>query len=531
MWTFILFIYIFVVFISIYILFHLKKIKINDIVILAIASLSLLMFAPRIPLNNHIESFTPPVDISTAIQKYKPIDLEENIEKINKNLTIYLTTFNKQSFNNMGRSWFNISPRKTDINSIFSFESAPLFSRTTGLYLGNNRIVGPLSSELGIQYNNTYTIVLCCKHGNLVVDEKTGDIEIFKLYANSPNNNGLTLFIKKGSVRNENNTLTGSLLFQYANFDPVICKIDNNHDLINFDKDVLTFYFIVRDIDNIRILTMNEKSNKIHQILRMPVKNMDVNFSNKEIIINRLSNWNGNILSFALYNSALTDEHVSNFYVHFTEEYLKNIDPNFTRMLGQYNDTINLLHTMSKCPFDESTCKQCEVVQNWTDISAVANAPLSCKSSINTYCSTNPSHNLCKCWDTSSPMFKTDNCKLYRNLFNDQKQNAVEMITTDDISSIKTKFGLIHPNQCPAAITKTPLIKNEYSDYEWNKLKVTLDSEDGEKKIRSKYAEETTSETVSNKTNNNKTPTQTDVTIPPPDSFFSRFMKIVVPSS
>lgn len=536
MLTFSLFVYTFVIFVSIYILWHLRKMKLFDLCVLAIAAMTLLLIASQIPLDNskQIELFTTTTaipsktDINTVLAKLNPVELEEDIESIQSDLMTYLTIFNKQSFNNMGRSWFNIAPQKTDANSIYSFDLAPISSRITGLYLGNNRIIGPLSNNLEIQYHNSYTMVLVCKHGALSTEQSsTSDIELLKLYANSPNNNAWSLFIKKGSVTNTNNTQTGALMFQFANQEPIACKIDKDHNFINFEKDVLIYYFIVKDIDNVRIMMMTEKSNRIYQIMKFSVTNTDINFSNKEMIINRLMNWNANIYAFGIYNTAFTDEQVSNFYSHFMEEYLKNIDPNFTRMMGQYNDTIRLLKSLTKCPMDKDSCNKCDDVKNWSDITQVVTAPITCKSAINGFCSINTSVPLCKCWDSTSPNYNSESCKTYRDLLTGEKKNIIDQITTSDVDTIKTKYGLINPDQCPTAIAKQSFITNEYPTYNWSKLKVGLDGEEAttDTKVRSQYPEVVViDESIS------VAKAKNDITPPPPDSFFSRFMKVVVPS-
>lgn len=490
-----LFVVIFIVLVSVYLIVNISEFRPYDLAILALATLVLLMVLIKslvIQSRPVKESFVDSMDIETALMKFQKLDTEEDITEIKNRLVVYLTVFNKSSFNNMGRTWNNIAGIKPDgtcptsDNTLFAFELAPVFTRKTGLYLGNNRIIGPYSNSLGIQFYNTYTIVLACKHGNLLVDNKNTEIELLKLYANSPNNNGLSLFIQKGSLKNDNNTQTGTLMFQYANHEPLMCKVDKHHTFINFDKDVLTYYFIIKDTDNVRILMMNEQSNIIYQILKFNISNTDVTFSNKEMMINRLSNWNGNLFAVAVFDRAISDENVSLIYTHVLNEYIKNIDSNFSTMISQYNDVLAYIQSLLQCPYDPTVCNACSSVKKWTDITQIMNAPVQCRKSINDFCANNTAHPLCKCWDTSSSLFNSDTCRMYRAMFSGEKSSCLDSLTAEDIAFLKEKYGLIYPNECPTAIKAPYLIKNTYQKYDWSKLKVNLEG-NSDSKIRPLY--------------------------------------------
>ena len=474
---------------SIYLIINIRVFNTIDIGILFVATLVLLLTV-IITNNKTNETFVNSIsDTDSTIDNFKVISVEEDISDIKSRLVIYLTVFNQNSFNNIGKYWNNISDIKSDgtcpkTDNNFTFELAPAFNKRTGLYLGNNRIICPYSNAFNIQFHNTYTLLFVCKHGNLLVDNKNNEIEIFKMYANSPNNNGLSLFIRNGSLQNNNNTQTGSLMFQFANNEPLMCKVDNDHTYINFDKDVLTYYYIIKDTDNIRILMMNEKSNKIFQILKFNITNTDITFSNKEAIINRLLNWNGNLFTVGVFDRAISDEYVSVIYTHILNEYIRNIDANYSGVLNSYNDAVTLLKSITKCPFSEPICKTCSTVKNWTDISQIVGSSAQCKKAINDYCANNVTHPLCKCWDTTSASYNGDTCKTYRQLFSgDKKESCLDSLTNDDIEFIKNKYGFIYVDECPKVIKSPSLIKNTYNSYDWSKLKVDAD----DMKVRSVY--------------------------------------------
>ena len=436
-----------------------------DKIILAIA-VFMLLFGTCSFKKYEVENFVELTHIST----------EEDTTEITQNLSTYLTVFNINSFDNGSSVWNNLASVTSNgtpgCKTDFSFELQPTYNRRSGLFLGNNRIVGPHSNNLDIMFNNTYTIILACKHGNLLIDDKNNDLELIKLYANSPNNNGLSLFIKNDSLNNTNNVQTGNLLFQYANNGPIECKIDKTHSNISLDKDVLSFYYIIKDTDNVRVLFMNEKSNVINQVLKFNITNTDITFSNKELVINRLMNWNGNMFTFAIYKQAFNDDQVSKFYTHVMNEYLKNIDPNFTGIMDKYNKAVTLLQNESKCPYDKPTCDKCSTVTQWNNIDQILTSSAECKKSMNDFCDLNRSHVSCKCWDQTSPTYNSEMCRIFRSLFSGDKHSLFEGLTSGEIEIIMKKYGLIYPNQCPVTVKEPERVE---SKYEFDKLKVSLD--------------------------------------------------------
>jgi len=489
-------IYIFIVLVSAYISIGFYKVPSFDVLIIAFALIVLIatMIHGHLMKKTDIQEHFTSTNMGTnsgdsaadnSTYSYKPISLEEDISHIQNKLTVYITAYNKDSFNENGNTWLNIAAQKSDgtcdtstSNSLFTFELPPVYSRKSGFYLGNNRIIGPLSNAFKIQYHNTFTFIIACKNGNLLVNNKNDEIELFKFYANSPNNNGLSMYIQKDSLQDINNVQTGNLMFQYASRDPFQCKLQANDNKINFEKDILTFYIVVKDTDHITISTMDEKSNQIKTLLRFNVENTDINFSNKEFVINRLRNWNGNIFTLGVYNAALTSEDIINYYTHTMGEYAKYSNSNFIDIIQQYNDTLDMLNKFMSCPYSQSVCTSCSTVNKWNDMSQVLGASTQCRQSINEFCMANVNHPLCKCWNNQNAQYKTDTCNMFRGIFNNNKNSYFDTLTQDDIDYIMSKYGLIKPEDCPKAITTPTFLKNKYSEYDYNKLKIYLDEDE-----------------------------------------------------
>ena len=442
--------------------------------------------------NNGLLLSSDVVTINDILTKFRKVDVNEDITNIAAGMMFYTTVFNSTSYPNFGKSWINISPQinntpqqstkkctTTEPNNL-SFEINPVFTRKSGFFLGNNRLVGPLCNNLGIHFHNTFTVVMVAKHGNLLINNSNHEIELLKFYANSPNNNGFALYIEDSSVIVENNIQLGSLVFQYADMAPRTCLISQDDSFMHLDNDVLTFYFIVKGVDNIKIISMSEKSNTINNILQFNITTDDITFSNKEMVINRLTTWQANIYNFALYNFALSDDDVSSFYNHIMAEFVKNNDPSFNQVASDYNKTLDALADLNKCPYNSGTCDACQSVTSWCDPSQIALAPVTCKQSINTFCSSNTNNDLCKCWNKNTSAYATDACKLYRTIFSGSKDTILHELSVNDLETVKNKYKLVDVNDCPKKLeTKSDeWLKNNYMGYDYNKLKVHADDID-----------------------------------------------------
>lgn len=401
------------------------------------------------------------------------IQLEEIIDDISSDLIVYLTVFNKKSIDDNDKNiWYNLSTKdlsKTCITgpSNFKFDSKPVFSKINGVYLGNNRIIGPYCNELSVKFSDKFTIMFSCKHGNLL-SNTSNEIELIKMYANSPNNNAFSLFIKADSIDNKNNVQTGQLLFKYIDQDPISCIIDSNHEYINLDKDILSIYFIIKDSDNIRILYLNETSNVIYQLCKINIQNNNITFSNKEFVINRFVNWNASLYNFSLYNTAITDDLVGTIYTHTMIEYIKNKDPLVNTLVPKYNNMIDYLNSLKKCPFDKNTCSSCDDILDWSSVNAynLKSTNKTCKETINKFCIANPNNLFCNCWDSTNNMYKDPICVSIRENYSGNISNKLDNLNPDDIDYIKSKYNIIQ-QEC---FTNKPVINDNNNKISTNTL-------------------------------------------------------------
>lgn len=533
-----LFIYIFILLICLYILNNYKSLSKLDILVLLITSIVLIIHT--IYSRKYTEHFA-------SIDDYSPIKNEEDISSIKDNLVAYLTVFNSDSYNGSGKVWYNIAPTKKPENTQYIFSIEPSISEKA-IYLGNTMIFGPLTSDLDIVFHGTFTIVLALKFDDLTVTDPNPEIELLKLYANCSTNNALSLYIDKSTLNTKNDVQTASLLFKYAEDQSVPCLPNNTSDFMNFDKDVLTYFFIVKDVSTITIYKMTENSSTTYStILTYNITNSSINFSNKELVINRFSNLNAKMHNFAIYNTALSASLITNYHIHFNNEYLKNKDKSYVDISNKYNAILDTYKKSMACPYDSTVNATCSTVINWNDMQQIVGSSSQCKDSISKYCSTNTTNNSCKCWDTNSTIYKTDACRQYRNLFSTDS-NLFDDLTDDNLLYIKKKYNLINPVDCPKPIETPDFITNQYKEYDWNKLKVYLDSNAIVSSSNSNVPINSNDFSVTNffkedpYLNDNSIvndmiqpskPLETTISTPKQqksDTFFNKFMKIIIPS-
>jgi hypothetical protein len=417
----------FVLIVIVYILTNKKHIRQLDVSLLLVSVVALCW--KQMTYKSSIERYLEvPETLSKLLNDLKPIEDEEDYEPISKNLLMYYTTYNSKSHTYGTKIWRNVidttstTSGQLQCNTSMQFDLLPSFSKVSGFTLGPNKLTGPFSNTLGINYRSQYSLMLVFKHGNLKNDATASNkIELVKLWANSPNNNGISLYIEPGSLNVTNNTQFGKLMLQYGDYSPVHCKISKDDELLPIESNVLCFVFVVKDDDKIRLSYMTEKNNSIYTLAEFNVANTDITFSNKEIFINRFNNWNANIINFGIYKTALTDVNISNIYQHIKSLYLKTTDPNYKPIVDTYNDTIVKLNKYVQCPFDQKTCDACKDVIEWNDINQVMNASLTCRKTISEFCKKNTGHPFCKCWNTKSSEYKSNNCNVLRSMFeNDQ---------------------------------------------------------------------------------------------------------------
>ena len=125
-------------------------------------------------------------------------------------LTLYASSLSQLSYGDKsGKTWRNIAPKALVLStqceadgslrdSNFYFRTTPAFSRKDGFTLGTNRITGPLTHQLGLKGDQALTVFFVAQLTGDVPSKGNGSISLFKLFANTTGNNGVSLTLSNG---------------------------------------------------------------------------------------------------------------------------------------------------------------------------------------------------------------------------------------------------------------------------------------------------------------------------------------------
>jgi hypothetical protein len=363
--------------------------------------------------------------VSATVPKTTQIDTQ-SILGITRDLQVLITTYGGQSYNGIGNTLYNISmnkncspdnictPQGIIATKNFTFEDQEAsFTETKGLFLGNNRISGPMSLNLGISGNGEFSIFVICRHDELSLGKQL--VNIFKLYGNTANNNGMTLNIE-GVVSTPTQAGKLSLNFDAQTF---------VSGLIPMDPNVVYTYVILKKPASVRIVMYSSISATPTEVLNAKLNASDVLFSNKTMCINCYSNWYAYIRAFGAYNVYLNDDAVKQIYTYMTTEETK-LDDAYKKYQASLAAITASLEKLKSCPYDATTCVKCAEIKDWTATQDVINSSPDCITAIDTYCKAHTGEEICKCWNPKSSVYNTLQCQNYRNIF---KQQATTMDT------------------------------------------------------------------------------------------------------
>lgn len=375
---------------------------------------------------------------------------EEDISNIQENLLLYYTVFNSKSYTRGSSEWKSIVNSK-QYGKELRVPGVSSFERAKGLPLSTYPITGPMSSRLNISYNSPYTMAFVFRHGNLQGASATtattasptsnNKISMLKLYANSPNNNGIELYIERDTLKTVNNVQFGKMMFQFANFEPIACKLSPTDDFISIADNTLCFVYIVRSDSNIRVMYSTATDPSIREVAKFNVPNNDITFSNKELVINQSQNWNASVYNLAVYSGAQDEAMMSTFGTHIKSLYTKVSDPNYGAMMKQYNRTMNKLSSMQRCTMSRSVCKKCRGIKEWNNITQIMNGSKECTSAISNYCAKNPSHRMCECWDESSAVYSSRGCGTLRSTLSNDPSTCLASLTPKEVKKLVAKHA------------------------------------------------------------------------------------------
>lgn len=440
-------IYLFIFLILVYVVVTYKSMKIIDITFIIISILILLL--------NYARTSKVPEHFANSSNDGTLIQLEEDIGGIHQTCVMYFTSFNDSSYSStQGNQIWKSLIDPLNIKPTLEFSKKPSFSPKEGFDISSGTTIkGPTCDTLGIKIQEPYTIMIACKHKNLLpATALTDDISILQLYAYSgaTSTNGLHLYIEP-EIETDNNVQLGKLEFKYSDGDVIDCRAFEGDPFINLPVNVLTFYFINIADGTLTIKTMSEVNNEPITISSGSITPQEkYAFINQSLDINKNGNWKGQIYNFAIFNSELSNNDITNTYNHVINEYRKRNDDSYITAINAYNANIGNISVITSCPFNNSTCDSCQSVDEWYNMNSIVNSAPTCKNAINTYCSTNPNTDWCKCWDNKGSYYNTTSCQSFRSLFAG-KSAVFETLTEQDLAILKDKYKLVTTDDCKLA--------------------------------------------------------------------------------
>lgn len=389
----------------------------------------------------------------------------ENVASFSSGQTIYYSAFSAQSYPRGGRNWFNICPyfaspqsecpnvRIENTHALFS--EMPGYSKATGFSLGPNIVTGPMSYQMGISLNDSFTIAFTIQFDSFSSVPPTSNIEIFKMFANTSGNNGLALYIRPdytpvGTDFNVNMFIefgdSGPL--KIANLPPINTSFVY---IIVVSKQGLNLNFNL--YPNITDLNSSINNSFTFQIVLPP---SDVLLSNKELAINRMGTLQGHIYNWGVWNKALGVSNIAPFYANAQVE-LQKTNPVLINYAQQFAALNNQLKAANSCPYDASTCSACKGVTQWNNMSdLILNGGSDCMAAIDNYCKNNPNASMCTCWNTSSALSGTSMCMQYKSIYQGADSCAIKNlddIDTESMNLIQNKYNLCScPLPAPAEV-------------------------------------------------------------------------------
>ena len=412
--------------------------------------------------------FTSITNLRNFIQRNYNEDLTRI--KHDNTLTLYYSVFSIESApEDQTRMWRNISPYfqnaiKTtkDACSVtpfnrthLEFDETPFVNRSIGLEMLSNKISGPLSHQLGIAGNGTFSIFIVI-HFNGFSSNNSMNYELFKIYGNTVSNNAVSLVIGSQPVAQTVNSPSGPIPTNV--FEAQVSVVYGTQTLTPDDASSIqidtskTYMFIVNKTSKKLSLVMHDladnKTKGAKIIDGVELEDPSVLMSNKDMSINTNKNLNANIFAFGVYNMYIVDD--TALRNHMYTELFKTSEA-FMKIARSMLSMQEYIDQVKACPFSDTVCQACNI-NDWTDFQNLLQSSPECKSAIDEYCSKNIKDPRCRCWD---PLVNTSECKAYTSIFRQTACLNVDNIDIEMLSKIKTKYNLCDCNDIDKLVEKT----------------------------------------------------------------------------
>lgn len=383
----------------------------------------------------------------------------EDLARISRDLQAYYSCFSANSYAGSGSMWTNLSRALqasstscgiSDYDSShMRWENPPSFAPRDGFMLGANSATGPESHRAGISTLGAFSVFAFVRFTGLAASS-TSDYEVFNVFANTPNNNGLRLFIQGSTVQPRTGGAKVVFKVEYGGSltgaDTVFtCAVENRSDVdVDFESNYLLV--VVKEYNALRVHMYRAPGSGRVDMLSRPLGSTAFKFSNQEIVLNRGKNLNARVMAFGIYSRALGDSELHELQGHLYEQ-LARLEPRNQEtqvQILQLQQQVQTLQTqLTACPFDAATCGACSMVRDWSSWGGVlAAADSVCLDAVNRFCTDNPGHPQCSCWNSNSAAYHTNACRNYRGVFTDGRCYALDALDDKAVATVKQRYNL-----------------------------------------------------------------------------------------
>jgi len=321
------------------------------------------------------------------------------------NLKVYLSSLSKNSFDGSGVLINNIADTDTSHHTfVLSKQVAFDASGMSGIPLNKTYITGPLSSSLGINGLLSYSIVWYARTKGV---DNTNAGNMFFLYGNT-SDNSRTPYLSVDLIKDSPSTGVNTIKLTHGNIpntptnkfpDTTFVENATNSTFKAIECSATTtttcspnwhLYVLVKDSNAVTLYVDNAA------ILQMPITDSftqdDLEFSNKNMYINRGGHWNADLMLWMAYNRAITAADMANIKVHISDQTTQQstMYQNAQAIIQQYQaKEIARSQQAQTCPFVKSDiCSvYCDTVNDWTSHSNIMkNSSDQCLRTIYHYC-------------------------------------------------------------------------------------------------------------------------------------------------
>lgn len=385
----------------------------------------------------------------------------EDLKDVSTNLQFYTSIFSSKSYTagTNSKKWVSIASNGNQsasmytstgglIDSSLNFEQSVPFTQSTGFHIAQSSVKGPLCHQLGIKGDGEYSLFFFIQPG--VFTSSTKPFELCKLFANTKNNNGLSIELLK--IDTQGPVQTTQIIITHGAESPIICTLNGNKS-ISFQPGLPLLLIVSKSFNMLRCIMYNifEPSAKI--LCNSKLSTTDNVFSNKELSLNANKNVNVILKAFGIYNTALNDMQCMLLYKHLLTE-MKKTDEFYKQYAKKIDTLAKEVAGLQQCPYDAKTCNKCGKIKVWTVNNLLTEGDTECLQSIGSYCQEHSNKDGCKCWDLKNPKYKDAYCSNWRNTFKNVSPLRWDNLDKKTLENIKKKYNLTHP--LPQRVVESP---------------------------------------------------------------------------